>query len=43
MIRNASLEIYAQGEHMVDVIIVTFIYVEYLRAAREEISDHEGF
>ncbi|KAH6907038.1 hypothetical protein BKA70DRAFT_1286083 [Coprinopsis sp. MPI-PUGE-AT-0042] len=41
MMKNASLEIFSHGEHMADVIVVTFIYIEYLRAAREENS--EGF
>ncbi|KAF9528283.1 hypothetical protein CPB83DRAFT_854776 [Crepidotus variabilis] len=33
--RPASLEIFAAGEHMVDLILVTFVYIEKLRRARE--------
>ena len=33
--RPASLEIFAEGEHMVDLIVVTFVYIEKLRKDRE--------
>ncbi|KAF9522243.1 hypothetical protein CPB83DRAFT_730437, partial [Crepidotus variabilis] len=32
--QTASLEIYPQGEHMVDDIITTFIYMERLRTEK---------
>ncbi|KAF8652782.1 hypothetical protein AX16_004174 [Volvariella volvacea WC 439] len=33
---NAYLEIMPNGEHMVDVILVTFLYIEKIRNEREE-------
>ena len=33
--RSASLEIFAEGEHMIDLIVVTFLYIEKLRKDRE--------
>lgn len=33
--RSASLEIFAEGEHMVDLIVVRFVYIEKLRKDRE--------
>jgi hypothetical protein len=34
--RPAALEIFPVGEHMVETIIVTFIYIERLRDKKEE-------
>jgi hypothetical protein len=33
--RPTSLEILPEGEHMVDLILVTFVYVEKVRKDRE--------
>ncbi|KAH7908311.1 hypothetical protein BJ138DRAFT_1013027, partial [Hygrophoropsis aurantiaca] len=33
--RSACLEISPEGEHMVDIIIITFIYIEKLRRRKE--------
>jgi len=33
--RKATLEIYPEGEHMVDAIVVSFVYIEKIRKARE--------
>lgn len=33
--RPASLEIFPEGEHMLDLIVVTFVYIEKLRKDRE--------
>jgi hypothetical protein len=38
--RKASLEIFPTGEHIVDAIMVTFIYVEKLRKDRERAARH---
>ena len=35
--RPASLEICPQGQHMVDLIVVTFIFVEKLRSDKERL------
>ncbi|KAF8801977.1 hypothetical protein BYT27DRAFT_7197424 [Phlegmacium glaucopus] len=40
--RPASLEISPQGQHMVDLIVVTFIFVEKLRTDRERHSRSHG-
>ncbi|KAF8957753.1 hypothetical protein BDZ97DRAFT_1669336 [Flammula alnicola] len=37
--RPASLEIFEEGVHMVDFIVVTFIYMEKVRADRERAAD----
>ncbi|KDR82168.1 hypothetical protein GALMADRAFT_90776 [Galerina marginata CBS 339.88] len=34
--RPASLEIFAEGEHMVDLIVVTFVYMEKYRKENEQ-------
>jgi hypothetical protein len=34
----ATLEIFSAGEHMVELILVTFIYMEKLRGDREGVS-----
>jgi hypothetical protein len=33
--RPASLNIFAGGEHMIDLSVVTFVYIEKLRKDRE--------
>jgi len=40
--RPASLEIFPAGEHMVDLIVVTFVYVETLRRDRKNRSQSSG-
>lgn len=35
----SSLEIFPAGAHMVDLIVVTFVYVEKLRKEREKAAD----
>ncbi|TFK24650.1 hypothetical protein FA15DRAFT_687403 [Coprinopsis marcescibilis] len=40
--RPASLEIFPPGENIPDMIIVTFVYIEYLRLAREETAEAVG-
>ncbi|TFK24651.1 hypothetical protein FA15DRAFT_669378 [Coprinopsis marcescibilis] len=40
--RPSSLEITAQGEHMIDWIIVTFVYIEKLRKDRERRNRGHG-
>jgi hypothetical protein len=38
--RKATLEVYPAGLHMLDLIIVTFVYVEHVRRDRERASKH---
>ncbi|KAF8162645.1 hypothetical protein B0H34DRAFT_692352 [Crassisporium funariophilum] len=40
--RPASLEILAEGEHMVDLIVVTFLYMEKMRDQRERSEQMRG-
>ncbi|TFK34265.1 hypothetical protein BDQ12DRAFT_613813, partial [Crucibulum laeve] len=40
--RPASLEIFPAGEHIADVIVVTFVYIEKLRKDRERASRSNG-
>ncbi|KAF8162634.1 hypothetical protein B0H34DRAFT_692229 [Crassisporium funariophilum] len=40
--RPASLEIFPAGEHMTDLIVVTFVYVEKLRTDRETAVESSG-
>ncbi|KAF8162639.1 hypothetical protein B0H34DRAFT_692261 [Crassisporium funariophilum] len=37
--RPASLEIFPEGEHMMDLIVVTFVYVEKLRTDRQRAAE----
>ena len=39
--RPPSLEILPEGEHMVDLIVVTFLYIEKLRTNRDDQSQHK--
>jgi len=39
---SAYLEIFPIGEHMVDLIVVTFIYIERLRQEKEEAQRPHG-
>ena len=39
--RPPSLEILQEGEHMVDLIVVTFVYIEKLRTDRDDQSQHK--
>ena len=39
--RPPSLEIFPEGEHMVDLIVVTFVYIEKLRTDRDDQSQHK--
>ncbi|KAG2021255.1 hypothetical protein CC2G_006509 [Coprinopsis cinerea AmutBmut pab1-1] len=36
---STSLEIFPIGEHITDLIIVTFVYIEFIRLGREEFSE----
>ncbi|KIJ92579.1 hypothetical protein K443DRAFT_685168 [Laccaria amethystina LaAM-08-1] len=38
--RPPSLEILPDGEHMIDLIVVTFVYTEKLRTDRDDQSQH---
>jgi hypothetical protein len=40
--RPAFLEIFPPGEHMVELILITFIYMEKLRKDRERSRSHGG-
>ncbi|KAF8162640.1 hypothetical protein B0H34DRAFT_649917 [Crassisporium funariophilum] len=40
--RAASLEIFPAGEHMIDLILITFIYVERLRRERQRTGEEGG-
>ncbi|TFK24618.1 hypothetical protein FA15DRAFT_687387 [Coprinopsis marcescibilis] len=41
-VRPASLEIFPSGEHIVDHIIVTFVYLEKLRKERQDAAHSNG-
>jgi hypothetical protein len=40
--KRATLEIYPAGEHMVDLIVVTLVYIEKLRRDRERAAHSSG-
>ena len=39
--RPPSLEVLPEGGHMVDLIVVTFVYIEKLRTDRDDQSQHK--